>query len=107
LENLCDCAYINGGWETIRENIKISGNESLRYYELKQHKPMKDVRNYLIKGNKPNCNSYTIWDKLMGIIRIMQDVKLEYISGTKRTNIWKTILMSLEHTVTIRTSETY
>jgi hypothetical protein len=26
-------------WETIVENIKISPNESLSYYELEQHKP--------------------------------------------------------------------
>jgi hypothetical protein len=30
---------INNAWETIRENIKISANESLRYYELRKHKP--------------------------------------------------------------------
>jgi hypothetical protein len=29
-------------WETIRENKKISEKESLRYYELKQHKPWFD-----------------------------------------------------------------
>jgi hypothetical protein len=26
-------------WEIYRENIKISDKQSLRYYELKQHKP--------------------------------------------------------------------
>jgi hypothetical protein len=30
---------INGAWETIRENIKISAKESLGYFELKKHKP--------------------------------------------------------------------
>jgi hypothetical protein len=30
---------INSGWETIRENIKISAMEILGYYELKKHKP--------------------------------------------------------------------
>jgi hypothetical protein len=29
----------NSAWETIRENIKISANENLGYYELKKHKP--------------------------------------------------------------------
>jgi hypothetical protein len=29
---------INKAWETIRENIKISADESLGYYELKKHK---------------------------------------------------------------------
>jgi hypothetical protein len=30
---------INRAWETIRENIKISVKECLRYYELKNHMP--------------------------------------------------------------------
>jgi hypothetical protein len=33
---------INGAWETIRENIKISAKESLGYCELKKHKPWFD-----------------------------------------------------------------
>jgi hypothetical protein len=33
---------INIAWETVRENIKISGKESLGYYELKEHKPRFD-----------------------------------------------------------------
>jgi hypothetical protein len=33
---------INGAWETIRGNIKISAKESLRYCELKKHKPWFD-----------------------------------------------------------------
>jgi hypothetical protein len=38
LEDL-DAVEINTIWETIRENIKISANESLCYYKLKKHKP--------------------------------------------------------------------
>jgi hypothetical protein len=34
LKNLDDNVDINGGWESITENIKISGEESLGYYEL-------------------------------------------------------------------------
>jgi hypothetical protein len=30
---------INSSWETIRENAKISAQESLVYLELKRHKP--------------------------------------------------------------------
>jgi 50S ribosomal subunit-associated GTPase HflX len=33
---------INGAWETIRENLKISAKESLGYLELKKHKPWFD-----------------------------------------------------------------
>jgi hypothetical protein len=38
LENLGTKVDINGAWETIRENIKISAKESLGYYEQKKHK---------------------------------------------------------------------
>jgi hypothetical protein len=30
---------INSAWKTIRENINISANERLGYYELKKYKP--------------------------------------------------------------------
>jgi hypothetical protein len=34
-----DDVDINRAWETIRENIKISAEEGLGYYEFKKHKP--------------------------------------------------------------------
>jgi hypothetical protein len=42
LKNIYDDVNINGAWETIRENIKISAKESLGCYELKKHKPSFD-----------------------------------------------------------------
>jgi hypothetical protein len=42
LELLGEEVDINGAWETIRENIKISAKDSLDYYELKKHKPWFD-----------------------------------------------------------------
>jgi hypothetical protein len=39
LEGLEAEVRINSVWETIRENIKISANDSLAYFELKKHKP--------------------------------------------------------------------
>jgi hypothetical protein len=39
LEDLDAEVEIYSAWETIRENIKISAKESLRYFELKKHKP--------------------------------------------------------------------
>jgi hypothetical protein len=38
LEDLDTEVEINTIWETIRENIKISTQEHLGYYELKKHK---------------------------------------------------------------------
>jgi hypothetical protein len=42
LKNLDTEMDINGAWETIRENIKISSKERLGCYELKEHKPWFD-----------------------------------------------------------------
>jgi hypothetical protein len=42
LEDLDAEVEINSAWETIRENIKISAQESLGYFELKKHKPWFD-----------------------------------------------------------------
>jgi hypothetical protein len=39
LEDLDAEVEINSAWETIRENIKISGKDSAGYYKLKKHKP--------------------------------------------------------------------
>jgi hypothetical protein len=42
LEDLDTEVNINSAWETIRENIKVSAEESLGYYELKKRKPLFD-----------------------------------------------------------------
>jgi hypothetical protein len=39
LEDLDAEVEINSAWETIRENIEISGKKSLGYFELMKHKP--------------------------------------------------------------------
>jgi hypothetical protein len=39
LEDLDAEVEINGAWETIRDNFKISAKESLGYFEFKKHKP--------------------------------------------------------------------
>jgi hypothetical protein len=42
LEDLDAEVETNSAWEMIRENIKISAKKSLRYFELKEHKPWLD-----------------------------------------------------------------
>jgi hypothetical protein len=37
LEDLDTEVEINSAWETIRESINISANESMGYYDLKKH----------------------------------------------------------------------
>jgi hypothetical protein len=44
LEKLSDSEDINGAWENIKWNIKISATESLGLYELKQHKSLFDEK---------------------------------------------------------------
>jgi hypothetical protein len=44
LENLSGNKDINGAWENIRANIKISSKKSLDLYELKRHKPWFDEK---------------------------------------------------------------
>jgi hypothetical protein len=39
LENLEDSGDINGAWDNIRANIKLSAQESLDYSESKHRKP--------------------------------------------------------------------
>jgi hypothetical protein len=39
LEDLDTELEINGPWETIGKNIKISARESLGYFKLKKHMP--------------------------------------------------------------------
>jgi hypothetical protein len=42
--------------ETVRENVKMLSKESLAYYRLEaSYGLMRDVQNYLIEVNKPNC----------------------------------------------------
>jgi hypothetical protein len=47
----------NTAWVSIQESIRISAKETLGCYELKQHNHglMKDIQNYWIKGNNPDC----------------------------------------------------
>ena len=42
MENVREDEDINRGWESIKENIKISATESLGMHEMKQHKPRFD-----------------------------------------------------------------
>jgi hypothetical protein len=53
---------INSAWETIRENIKISAQKSLGYFELKKHKPWfdKGCSKLLDQRSKLNCSGYRI-----------------------------------------------
>jgi hypothetical protein len=53
---------IDRALENIRENIKISAEESLSYHELKKHKSLfdKGCSKLYIKGNKPDSSGYRI-----------------------------------------------
>jgi hypothetical protein len=65
LEDLDAEVEINTIWETIRENIKISVEESVGYYKLKQHKPWfdKGCSELLNQRKQLNCSGYRIQAK--------------------------------------------
>jgi 50S ribosomal subunit-associated GTPase HflX len=53
LEDLDAEVKITSTWEMIRENIKISAKESIRYHELRKRKPWLDeICSKLVDGRK-------------------------------------------------------
>jgi hypothetical protein len=62
LEDLDAEVEINTMRETIRENIKISVEENLGYFEMKKHKLWFDegLSKLLDQGNYLNCSGYRI-----------------------------------------------
>jgi hypothetical protein len=62
LEDLDAEVKINSGWETIRENIKISAKEGQGYFELKKHKQWfdKGCSELLDQRKELNCIGYRI-----------------------------------------------
>jgi hypothetical protein len=65
LEDLDTEVEINSAWETTAENIKISAQESLGYFELKNHKPWfnKGCSKLLDQRHKPNSSGCMIQAK--------------------------------------------
>jgi hypothetical protein len=62
LEDFEAVVEINGAWEMIRENIKISAKENLGYCELKKHKAWFDqaCSKLVDQKNELNCSGYRI-----------------------------------------------
>jgi hypothetical protein len=52
LEDLDTEVEINSAWEIIRENIKLSGQRSLDYFELKKHKQWFEGHSKLLDQRK-------------------------------------------------------
>ena len=67
MENLSDSEDINRAWESIKENIKTSAQESLGLYELKQRKTWfgEECLGFLTKGNRLKCCGYWVQTKIM------------------------------------------
>jgi hypothetical protein len=73
LENLNVSEDINRAWENIKENIKISAQESLGLHERKEHKPCFDAEcaEFLEKRSRLKFSGYRIQTKIMEIICTM------------------------------------
>jgi hypothetical protein len=67
LENLSDSKDINRAWESTKEKIETSAQESLGLSELKQHKLWFDEESlgFFIKVNRLKCSGYWTQTKTM------------------------------------------
>jgi hypothetical protein len=70
LENLSDSEDTNRAWENGKENIKISAEESLGVYKLKQHKSwfVEECLHFQIKGSMLRCGGHRIQAQAVQII---------------------------------------
>jgi hypothetical protein len=70
LENLNVSEDISRSWENVKENIKISAQESLDPHERNQHKPWFDAEcaKFLDKRNRLKFGGYRIRTKIRELI---------------------------------------
>jgi hypothetical protein len=89
LENLEDSRDINRAWDNIRENIKISAQESLRYCEPKHRKPWFDEGCSKLVDQRKQDKLQWLQDPSEANEGNLSDIsgKLVDISGTRKGNI--------------------
>jgi hypothetical protein len=86
LENFDDNVDMIRAWENIRENIKISAEESLGHYELQQHKPWFD-------------------DECLKLIDRRKQAKLQWLQNPSQVNGDNTDNVRCEASRTFRTKK--
>jgi hypothetical protein len=74
--------HISKALETIKDNTNISSGESQCYYELKKHKPWFDEGYSKLLDQRKQAKLQL----LKSPSEVINDVKLEGISGTKGGN---------------------
>jgi hypothetical protein len=106
LENLDAELDISRAWEPITENIKISANESVDYYELKKHKQWFGQRcsKWFVERKQATLQWLQDRNEINKSVDIRRETSRQF--RKKRGNIWKIKLMSLQRTVRTRTLET-
>ena len=67
LENISEDEDTNGGWESIKENIKTSAKENLCMHEMKQHKPW-------------------FYEECLGILDQRKQAKVQWIQDPSQSN---------------------
>jgi hypothetical protein len=100
---------INSAWETMRENIKMSANDSLCYYELRKHKPWFDEGCSKLVDKRKQAKLYLLQEPSEINGDNQNNVKHEahrHLSNKKMEYLKKTKLMSLQQTVRTITSGT-
>jgi hypothetical protein len=75
LENVNDDEDINRAWESIEENIKTSGKESLGLHEMKQHKPWFDEECLGILDERKQAKMQLIQDPIQSNLDNMNNVR--------------------------------
>jgi hypothetical protein len=60
LENVSEDEYINGAWESIKENIKTSATERLGMHERKQYKPWFDEECLVVLDQRKHAKMQSI-----------------------------------------------
>jgi hypothetical protein len=97
LEDLGAHVDNNSAWETIRENINISAEESLGYHELKKHKSLLGEGCSKLLDKKKQAKLQWLQDPSEINWDDLNNVRHEYL---------KDKLRSLQRTVKRRTSDT-
>jgi hypothetical protein len=86
---------INGAWEIIRENIKMSAKESLGYFELKKRKSWFDEGCPKLVDQRKRAKLHWLQHLKMNRDNV-NNIRREDISGIKERNVLKTKLTSFQ-----------
>jgi hypothetical protein len=83
LENVSDSADMNGAWENIKENIKISAKETLGLYGQKEHKPWLDEECSQFLGQRKLAKMQWLQSNLDNLNNARHEASKRYVQCIK------------------------